>query len=108
MIKELLLISIALGCIFTLEAQTKSRKRGACMSDVRDADFEALQPGLTWFYDWGNTPSATGISASDARNIEYCPMRWGAGWNPAAIRNYVKTHPNCKYLLTFNEPKGDF
>ena len=104
MIKELLLISIALGCIFTLEAQTKSRKRGACMSDVRDADFEALQPGLTWFYDWGNTPSATGISASDARNIEYCPMRWGAGWNPAAIRNYVKTHPNCKYLLTFNEP----
>jgi len=104
MIKKLVLISIGLGCVFTFEAQTKSWKRGACMSNLRDADFEALQPGLTWFYDWGNTPSAVGISASDARNIEYCPMRWGAGWNPNAIRDYVKAHPDCKYLLTFNEP----
>ena len=104
MTKKLLLISIGIGCIFILEAQTKSWKRGACMSNLREADFEALQTGLTWFYDWGNTPSAIGISASDARNIEYCPMRWGDGWNPNAIRNYVMEHPNCKYLLTFNEP----
>ena len=104
MIKKLLLLSIGIGCMLTIEAQTKSWKRGACMSNVRDADFEALQPGLTWFYDWGNIPSSIGISASDARNIEYCPMRWGDSWNPDAIRNYVNIHPNCKYLLTFNEP----
>ena len=104
MVKKLFLILIAIGCIFSIEAQTKSWKRGACMSNLREADFEALKTGLTWFYDWGNTPSSVGISASDARNIAYCPMRWGDSWNPNAIRNYVKAHPNCKYLLTFNEP----
>ena len=104
MIKNLLLIFIGIGYIFTVNAQTKSWKRGACMSNLREADFEALQKGLNWFYDWGNIPSATGISASDALEIEYCPMRWGDGWNPNSIRDYVKAHPNCKYLLTFNEP----
>jgi len=104
MIKNILLISIGISCVLTVEAQTKSWKRGACMSNLREADFEALQTGMTWFYDWGNTPSAIGISASDSRNIEYCPMRWGVSWNPNAIREYVKSHPNCKYLLTFNEP----
>jgi hypothetical protein len=104
MIKKLVLIALCMGCAVTVDAQTKSWKRGACMSNLREADFEALQTGMTWFYDWGTTPPAVGVTASDNRNIEYCPMRWGAGWNPDAIRNYVATHPNCKYLLTFNEP----
>ncbi|MDR0798980.1 MAG: carbohydrate-binding protein, partial [Dysgonamonadaceae bacterium] len=107
MIKKsyLLFLFVLLGCLTTiLQAQTKSWKRGACMSNLREADFEALKTGMTWFYDWGNTPAGVGTAASDARNIEYCPMRWGNDWNPNAIRAYVAAHPNCKYLLTFNEP----
>jgi hypothetical protein len=102
--KKTVLFLVCACCVLSISAQTKSWKRGACMSNLRDADFEALQTGLTWFYDWGTVPSAVGITASDNRDIEYVPMRWGAGWNPNAIRTYVQAHPNCKYLLTFNEP----
>jgi hypothetical protein len=74
------------------------------MSNLREADFEALKTGLAWFYDWGNTPTEVGTTASDSRDIEYCPMRWGTGWNPNSIRQYVQAHPNCQYLMAFNEP----
>jgi hypothetical protein len=102
--KKIFLFLLFICCLLVAHAQTKSWKRGVCMSDLRKADFDALHTGMTWFYDWGNTPGNTGISASDAYSIEYCPMRWGSDWNPNAIRSYVQTHPNCKYLLTFNEP----
>lgn len=102
--KKLLLIFIGIGCLFTMNAQTKSWKRGACMSNLREADFEALQTGMTWFYDWAAAPSAVGVTASDKYDIEYCPMAWNTNWNETAIRNYVKEHPNCKYLLAYNEP----
>ncbi len=87
-----------------LTAQTKSWKRGACMSNLRTADFESLKTGLTWFYDWGTNPGGEGLQASDDRDIEYCPMTWGGNYNADAIRQYVRNHPKCKYLLAFNEP----
>ncbi|MDR0542530.1 MAG: glycoside hydrolase family protein, partial [Dysgonamonadaceae bacterium] len=102
--KKILFLLLCMSFLCSANAQTKSRKRGICMSDLRKADFDALQTGMTWFYDWGNTPGSIGIQASDEYNIEYCPMRWGKDWNPNAIRSYVQTHPNCKYLLAFNEP----
>jgi hypothetical protein len=102
--KNILFILICLFFTIATNAQTKSWKRGACMSNLRDADFEALKTGMTWFYDWGNAPAGVGTAASDSRDIEYCPMRWGENWNPGAIRSYVQAHPNCKYLLAFNEP----
>jgi hypothetical protein len=102
--KSIFFILISLVFAFTAGAQTRSWKRGACMSNLREADFEALKTGMAWFYDWGNTPAGIGTSASDSRDIEFCPMRWGNSWNPNAIRDYVQTHPKCKYLLAFNEP----
>ncbi|MDR1120727.1 MAG: discoidin domain-containing protein [Dysgonamonadaceae bacterium] len=102
--KNVFFILICLFCTFTTNAQTRSWKRGACMSNLREADFEALKTGMSWFYDWGNTPAGVGTAASDSHDIEYCPMRWGENWNPNAIRQYVQAHPNCQYLMTFNEP----
>lgn len=74
------------------------------MSNLTVADFEGLKTGLSWFYDWGTSPAGVGTQASDDRNIEFCPMTWGGNFNADAIRQYVKAHPKCKYLLTFNEP----
>ncbi len=91
-------------CVSLLTAQTKSFKRGACMSNLKTTDFEGLKDGLSWFYDWGTNPGGEGKQASDDRNIEYCPMTWGGNFNTDAIRQYVKVHPNCKYLMAFNEP----
>ena len=104
MITKILLVLTYICFTLTIAAQTKSEKRGACMSNLNRADFEALHDGLSWFYDWRNVPSFVGVSASDEYNIEYCPMIWGTAWNPDVIRKYVINHPNCKYLLTFNEP----
>jgi hypothetical protein len=84
-----LIYSTYLFFTFTSNTQTKSWKRDTCMSHLREVDFEALKTGMTWFYDWGNTPAGVGIAASDNRGIEYCPMRWGKDWNPDAIREYV-------------------
>ncbi|MDR2805946.1 MAG: carbohydrate-binding protein [Dysgonamonadaceae bacterium] len=102
--RKILLYLLCAGCCCAANAQTKSGKRGACMSNLREADFDALHTGMSWFYDWGNSPGNMGAYVSDKYNIEYCPMRWGNDWNPNLIRNYVQDHPNCKYLLTFNEP----
>lgn len=101
---KLFLFLVCACCVSLLSAQTKSLKRGACMSNLTTADLEGLKTGLSWFYDWGTNPSSIGTQASDDRNIEYCPMTWGGNFNADAIRQYVKVHPNCKYLLTFNEP----
>ena len=100
-----LVLLVCFCCAFGLNAQTKSEKRGAAMSNLRAADFEALQPGMSWFYDWGNTPGG-GINVADIdkHNINYYPMQWSDGLNPTNIRNYVKAHPNCKYILFLNEP----
>jgi len=101
---KLILVLICACSISFLNAQTKSLKRGACMSNLTTSDLEGLKTGLSWFYDWGTNPSTVGTQASDDRNIEYCPMTWGGNFNADAIRQYVKAHPKCKYLLTFNEP----
>lgn len=93
-------------CIFvnTLQSQTRSPKRGVSFNFTNDADLKALQPGTSWFYNWGETPGNVTATYHSVYGYEFCPMTWNGGWNSAAIRNYVKANPDCKYLLAFNEP----
>src|ERR1017187_331663 len=40
--------------IVNCDAPVQSRKRGiAVNSNMSAADFQALAPGVSWFYDWG-------------------------------------------------------
>ena len=40
--------------IVNCDAPVQSRKRGiAVNSNMSAADFQALDPGVSWFYDWG-------------------------------------------------------
>ena len=63
-----------------------------------------LIPGVSWFYNWGNTPNSNIADVPSEETIEFIPMCWNANYNADGIREYCKAHPETKYLLGFNEP----
>lgn len=97
------LLSIAaISLAMTTSVLGRSEKRGISENQftyVQQA--EALAPGVSWYYTWGNTPHS---SIADYEGMAFAPMCWNANYNANAIREYVKSHPDVKYLLGFNEP----
>jgi hypothetical protein len=83
--------------------QARSEKRGISCNSMYVADFEVLKTGVSWFYNWGISFNNTLNSAVAAAGIDFCPMAWN-GLNADALRNYVAQHPDCQYLLAYNEP----
>jgi hypothetical protein len=84
----------------------KSAKRGIAYDLTSAADFKALAPGVSWFYNWGTKP---GINQSVAAlqstyQMDYFPMIWNANNDPAAMTAYLLANPGIKYLLVLNEP----
>lgn len=90
--------------VFSLHSQTRSPKRGVSFNFTNEADLSALQYGTSWFYNWGTTPNNVTTTYHDVYGYEFCPMIWGGSWDENVIRNYVNAHPDCKYLLAWNEP----
>lgn len=67
-------------------------------------DLEALKPGTSWFYDWGNEPQAAIADyVGSEKGIEFIPQAWST-YDANKLRAYYKAHPNDRYLLGFNEP----
>ena len=97
-----ILLCIAVVC--SLPAQTRSPKRGVGFNFTNDADLQALQPGTSWFYNWGTTPNNVVNTYNSVYGYEFCPMAWNGGYKASDIRTYVQAHPDCKYILAFNEP----
>ena len=80
-------------------AQTQSAKRGMCVSgQFSVADQQAVDAGVSWCYNWGMTSPQVGST------LEYAPMVWGGGFDTQQLRAFFASHPECKWLLTFNEP----
>lgn len=75
-----------------------SEKRGIGVNSYSIAEMELLLPQVSWYYNWGNTSTL-----DSHEGVDFVPMCWG-NYNPDAIRNYCKAHPEVKYLLGFNEP----
>lgn len=95
------LILAAVGCVVAT-TEAKSYKRGVSENKFQyHAQMEAVQDGVTWFYNWGNT---LGNYIADQEFLEFAPQVWNGNFNADNIRNYVKAHPNVKYILGFNEP----
>lgn len=84
----------------------RSYKRGVGENQFMVAEqLEVLEPGVSWWYNWGNTPnSGYDDAVVNYEGMEYVPMCWNANYSADKIREYVKAHPNTKYLLGFNEP----
>jgi len=102
--KHIISIILCISVACSLSAQTRSPKRGVSFNFTNDADLKALQPGTSWFYNWGTTPNNVTNTYNSVYGYEFCPMAWNGNWNSDAIRTYVKAHPDCKYILAFNEP----
>ena len=108
------IISLALVCL-SAPAWGKSAKRGdmACTSrfngmtcwNTKTGHGFMVKPGVGWYYNWANTPTAGINGQVEAyEGIDFVPMCWNANYSADKIRAYVKAHPECKYLLGFNEP----
>jgi len=87
--------------IVNCDAPVQSRKRGiAVNSNMSAADFQALAPGVSWFYDWGinnwTVPSG---------GMTYIPMVWSAyaGYQDA-ISNYLAAGNRPWRVFAINEP----
>lgn len=102
MTKRLLLIAFCALMTLPIMAQTKSYKRGLALDQNKTnaADFQALAPGVSWFYNWSTSTFLDGAS----EGIVFVPMVWNGGYNANDLRNYLSAHPEVEYLLAFNEP----
>lgn len=82
-----------------------SPKRGICWEEgkvnLNDHHASLLSPGVSWVYNWG--PSAAN---SEVYSGSFCfvPMAWNGNYNASELHSWLKTHPETKYLLGFNEP----
>lgn len=93
--------------VLVISAQpAKSYKRGVSENQfVYEAEIHSLSPGVTWFYNWGNTPNwQVQNVVGPGQEMEFVPMIWSANFNETNLRNYLTQHPGVKYLLGYNEP----
>lgn len=87
------------------QAMHKSQKRGVAFSFSRLDDAMLLSPSISWFYNWG--PDFSGVELDnwfELDSVIFMPMAWNGSFDENRIVNYVLTHPDCKYLLAYNEP----
>ena len=94
-------LSLAI-CGFTASAKSFKRGVGENAFNLKE-EFEAVKPGVSWFYNWANTPNSNIRDAVDG-DFEFVPMCWNGNYNADNIRTFCKAHPEVKYLLGFNEP----
>lgn len=85
-------------------AQDKSYKRGVSYEIPYEEDFTSLSKGVSWFYNWGGQPKDHINTCLLEAGVDFVPMAWNGGYNENALRSYLQTHPNVKYILGFNEP----
>lgn len=85
--------------------EQKSFKRGFGENTLYYVeDLQALLPGNSWYYDWGNEPaSQVAQYVGKDKGIEFIPQAWSS-YDESKLRAYYKAHPEDRYLLGFNEP----
>ena len=76
-------------------------KRGVAYGHHSEADLRALQPGISWWYNWAFEPDEHVRASYTQIGVEYVPMIWGAGVDTAQAS---ATMPTSSALLGFNEP----
>jgi len=95
---------VFLVIIFSAHAQTKSPKRGVAYGSHSDQDLNALSKSVSWWYNWYHQPEATAMNVYQHYGLDYVPMAWNGSFNKEAMRTFLSTHPNVKYILGWNEP----
>jgi len=105
----LLPTSLILLCLTSTALSSTSPKRGLIyLPDAKNPQDDQIWlktgPGLSWYYNYGLTPSRAYTSAP----IQFVPMLWGPPIVPGAFFNAVKnlkdSGANVTHVLAFNEP----
>ncbi|WP_455279321.1 glycosyl hydrolase [Cupriavidus necator] len=83
----------------------KSAKRGVAYDLASAADFAALAPGVSWWYNWASQPNAAApAGVKTAYGMDYIPMLWNDNFDAVAVEAYLRARPGVRYLLVMNEP----
>lgn len=78
-------------------------KRGVAYGHHSMADFAALSPAVSWWYNWAFVPDqALEDGGYLPLDVEYVPMIWGAGSDRSAASTDIPD--DARVLLGFNEP----
>ena len=87
--------------IVNCDAPVQSHKRGIAVNSMSAADFEAVAPGVSWFYDWGvdNWSVPTNVA------MTYIPMAWnGNSGFQSALSAYLAAGNAPWRVFAINEP----
>lgn len=84
--------------------QKRSSKRGVSYGFQIIDDTKLLSPGVSWFYNWAPDISTTLDANVQSDSLDFFPMAWNGSFDSNRIRAYKQSHPNCNYILAFNEP----
>lgn len=110
-----LLVGAGLVLSPLLASATPSPKRGLIFipnSTTLQDNAIWVQTGsdLTWYYNYGNLPSADYVSIPQSR-FEFVPMMWGVGPNPSqdtafhdSVVGLINGGRSISHVLSFNEP----
>lgn len=83
----------------------RSQKRGVSFNWSNLEDIELMGDKISWYYNWGPDPSyAPADDALTEKGVDFFPMAWNGNFSADRIRNYKQKHPECEYILGFNEP----
>lgn len=84
---------------------TKSAKRGIAYDLAAQADFTALSPGVSWWYNWSPSPNSSVPGDYATRYaMDFYPMLWNGNFNASQIVTFLQANPGIKYILVLNEP----
>jgi hypothetical protein len=87
--------------IVNCDAQVQSRKRGIAVNSMSAADFEAVAPGVSWYYNWGATPLALPGDVT----MDFIPMAWnGSSSFQTQIASYLAAGNRPWRVFALNEP----
>lgn len=74
-------------------------KRGVAYGYHSQADMQALEPGVSWWYNWSTAPEASVAGVYKNLGVEFVPMIWGNNFSGAQ-----SIPSGARFLLGFNEP----
>lgn len=81
-----------------------AQKRGIAYGHHTPEDLQVLSPNVSWWYNWSESPESAVANVYEDYGFEFAPMTWNGSFNETKLRNFLKAHPETKYLLAFNEP----
>ena len=87
--------------IVSSDAPVQSRKRGIAVNTMSFGDFEAVAPGVSWYYNWGATPLAKPADVV----MDFLPMAWNGNASfQTALTAYLAAGNRPWRILALNEP----